>query len=169
MSLQRQRHDIEEVIIALSTKESLKIQRAINDLYGKKVQVKVIPSLYDFLTGKVRMSSILGTPLILVNHRLMPAWQELTKLFLDFVVSFIAIIMLLPLGLFLAIIVKFTSRGSIFFRQERIGRYGKPFVLIKFRSMEMSRDEIYVLHFLITSFISSGISEVKSISFLVVG
>lgn len=134
-------HDIEEVIIALSTKESLKIQRAINDLYGKKVQVKVIPSLYDFLTGKVRMSSILGTPLILVNHRLMPAWQELTKLFLDFVVSFIAIIMLLPLGLFLAIIVKFTSRGSIFFRQERIGRYGKPFVLIKFRSMITNSEE----------------------------
>jgi len=87
------------------------------------------------------MSSILGTPLILVNHRLMPAWQELTKLFLDFVVSFIAIIMLLPLGLFLAIIVKFTSRGSIFFRQERIGRYGKPFVLIKFRSMITNSEE----------------------------
>lgn len=128
-------YSVEEVIIALSSKESLKIQHAINDLYGKNVQVKVIPSLYDFLTGKVRMSSILGTPLILVNHRLMPAWQEITKLLIDFVVAFVAVILLLPLGFVVALIIKSTSRGSIFFKQERIGRYGKPFVLIKFRSM----------------------------------
>ena len=86
----------EEVIIALSHKETLRIQRVINDLYGKKVQVKVIPSLYDFLTGKVKMSSIMGTPLILVNHRLMPAWQELLKLIIDFVVSLTTVVLLLP-------------------------------------------------------------------------
>ncbi len=127
--------DAEEVIIALSHKETLRIQRVINDLYGKKVQVKVIPSLYDFLTGKVKMSSIMGTPLILVNHRLMPAWQELLKLIIDFVVSLTTVVLLLPFGLIIAIVIKLTSRGPVFFTQERVGRYGKPFVLIKFRSM----------------------------------
>lgn len=125
----------EEVIIALSHNETRRIQRAINDLYGKNVQVKVIPSLYDFLTGKVRMSSIMGTPLILVNHKLMPAWQETFKLVIDFVASFIAIALLLPVGLIIAAVIKLTSKGPVFFKQERIGRYGKPFVLIKFRSM----------------------------------
>ena len=129
------RSGVEEVIIALSHKETQRIQRAINDLYGKRVLVKVIPSLYDFLTGKVKMSSILGTPLILVNHRLMPAWQEMLKLIIDFVVSFLAIMALLPFGLIIATLIKLTSRGPVFFTQERIGRYGKPFVLIKFRSM----------------------------------
>jgi len=134
-------HAVEEVIIALSPRESLKIQHAINDLYGKNVQVKVIPSLYDFLTGKVRMSSILGTPLILVNHRLMPAWQEVVKLFLDFVVAFVAVILLLPPGFVVALIIKSTSRGPIFFKQERIGRYGRPFILVKFRSMFSNSEE----------------------------
>ncbi|SDC18663.1 sugar transferase [Williamwhitmania taraxaci] len=129
------RSGVDEVIIALSHKETQRIQRAINDLYGKRVEVKVIPSLYDFLTGKVKMSSIMGTPLILVNHRLMPAWQEMFKFILDFVVSFLAIFALLPFGLIVSTIIKLTSRGPVFFTQERIGRYGKPFVLIKFRSM----------------------------------
>jgi len=133
---------VEEVIIAISHKETQRIQRAINDLYGKKVQVKVIPSLYDFLTGKVKMSSIMGTPLILVNHRLMPAWQETFKFMIDLVFSFLAIIALLPLGLILATIIKLTSRGPVFFTQERIGRYGKPFVLIKFRSMCMDSEKL---------------------------
>ena len=126
---------VEEVVIALSHKETQRIQRTINDLYGKKVLVKVIPSLYDFLTGKVKMSSIMGTPLILVNHRLMPAWQESLKYIIDFVVSFVAVLVLLPFGLIIAIVIKLTSKGPVFFTQERIGRYGKPFVLIKFRSM----------------------------------
>lgn len=126
---------VEEVIIALSQKETQRIQRVINDLYGKRVQIKVIPSLYDFLTGKVKMSSIMGTPLILVNHRLMAPWQESLKFIIDFLVAFCAIMVLLPFGLFIAIIIKINSRGPVFFTQERIGRYGKPFVLIKFRSM----------------------------------
>ena len=77
----------------------------------------------------------MGTPLILVNHKLMPAWQETIKLVIDFGASLIAVTLLLPVGLIIAAVIKLTSKGPVFFKQERIGRYGKPFVLIKFRSM----------------------------------
>jgi len=79
-------HCIEEVIIAIESSEHHKINRIINKLIETNVVIKAIPSTYDILTGKVKMNSILGTPLILVSHQLMPAWQENLKNILDFTI-----------------------------------------------------------------------------------
>ena len=65
----------------------------------------------------------------------MPAWQKSTKRVLDILFSTIALILLLPIYLFLAITVKYSSKGPILFKQKRIGRYGKAFNIYKFRSM----------------------------------
>ena len=65
----------------------------------------------------------------------MPAWQKSTKRVLDILFSTIAMILLLPIYLFLAITVKYSSKGPILFKQKRIGRYGKAFNIYKFRSM----------------------------------
>jgi exopolysaccharide biosynthesis polyprenyl glycosylphosphotransferase len=91
--------------------------------------------MYDILTGRVRMSSILGTPLISVSHNLMPAWQENMKSLLDIFIASLALLITLPLCLFLIAGIKLTSKGPVFYSHERIGRYGKPFYIYKFRSM----------------------------------
>jgi exopolysaccharide biosynthesis polyprenyl glycosylphosphotransferase len=91
--------------------------------------------MYDILTGMVKMSSIIGTPLIEISHDLMPAWEENLKRLIDIMVSFIMLILLIPVYLFLAIGVLLSSKGPIFYSHERIGRYGKPFTIYKFRSM----------------------------------
>ena len=70
---------VEEVIIAIEYSEHDMINLIINKLINANVEIKAIPSMYDILTGRVRMSSILGTPLISVSHNLMPAWQENMK------------------------------------------------------------------------------------------
>jgi exopolysaccharide biosynthesis polyprenyl glycosylphosphotransferase len=128
-------HAVEEVIIALESSEHEEIERIINKLYDLNIVVKVIPSMYDILTGKVKMSIIFGTPLIQITHELMPAWQEKIKKLIDIVVSLIALILLSPFALFLAIGIKLTSKGPVFYSHERIGKYGKPFKIFKFRSM----------------------------------
>jgi exopolysaccharide biosynthesis polyprenyl glycosylphosphotransferase len=126
---------VEEVIIAIETSEHNMINRILNKLTDVDVVVKAIPSMYDILTGRVRMSSILGTPLISVSQSLMPGWQANVKSFLDYTVALLALIITLPISLFLMAGVKLTSKGPIFYSHERVGRYGKPFIIYKFRSM----------------------------------
>jgi exopolysaccharide biosynthesis polyprenyl glycosylphosphotransferase len=128
-------HAVEEVIIAVDSGEHEHISRIMNELEGTGVRIKVIPDMYDILSGSVKMTSIFGTPLIEVNPEIMPAWQFSLKRIVDIAASALAMIILSPLFLVLAILVKFSSPGPIFFRQERIGKFGRPFQIIKFRSM----------------------------------
>jgi hypothetical protein len=104
---------VEEVIIAIETSENDMVNRIINKLIDADVIIKAIPSMYDILTGRVRMNSILGTPLISVSHNLMPAWQENVKSFLDYSISSLALLLSLPVIIFLVIGIKLTSRGPV--------------------------------------------------------
>jgi exopolysaccharide biosynthesis polyprenyl glycosylphosphotransferase len=133
--------NVEEVIIAIEYTEHDMINLIINKLINVDVEIKAIPSLYDILTGRVRMSSILGTPLISVSHNPMPAWQQNTKAFLDRLFAAFALIISMPLSIFLALGIKMSSRGPVFYSHERIGRYGKPFYIYKFRSMYMDAEK----------------------------
>ena len=128
-------HAVEEVIIAVDSGEHAHISRIMNELEGTGVRIKVIPDMYDILSGSVKMTSIFGTPLIEVNPEIMPAWQFSLKRIMDLGVSAIAMVILAPLYLFLAIAVRLSSPGPIFFRQDRVGKYGRSFRIIKFRSM----------------------------------
>ena len=126
---------VEEVIIALESSEHDQISRIINQLSLCNVIIKAIPDMYDILTGKVKMDHLFGTPLILLSKDLMPVWQANMKQLIDTSVSIIALIVLSPLILVLSIGVKLSSKGPVFYSHERIGRYGKPFHIYKFRSM----------------------------------
>jgi len=128
-------NDIEEVIIAIESSEHKSVKKIIDDLEKFNVKVKIIPDMYDILTGQVKMNSIFGAPLIQVNKQIMPAWQVSIKRLMDILMSFFALIILSPVYLFLIVVVKSSSKGPIFFKQERIGWYGKPFMIYKFRSM----------------------------------
>ncbi|HAF29894.1 MAG TPA: sugar transferase [Bacteroidales bacterium] len=129
------KHKIEEVIIALESTEHKEIEKIINYLDDKDVVIKVIASMYDILTGKVKMAHIYSIPLIQISHSLMPIWQQQTKQLIDIFISLFALIVFSPLFIFLAVGIKLTSKGPIFYSHERIGQFGKPFTLYKFRSM----------------------------------
>lgn len=128
-------YKIEEVIIALESSEHDSINRIMNSLHECPVVIKAVPGLHDILTGKVKIETIFGTPLIRITHDLMPLWQTTLKRFIDLVISIIAMVMLSPLTLVIIIGVKLSSKGPVLIRQERMGRFGKPFILYKFRSM----------------------------------
>lgn len=128
-------YKVEEVVIALESREHGTIKNIINQLIGLKVDVKVLPDMYDILIGKVRMNAILGIPLLQIHHNLMPVWQQHAKRWIDVTLSLLALLILSPLYLGLAIGVKLSSPGPIIYSHERIGRNGKPFTIYKFRSM----------------------------------
>lgn len=126
---------IEEVIIAVEPAERKKIEEIVSVLEDTDVVINIIPDMQDFLIGSVKTTGIWHTPLIQISPDLMPAWQMSLKRMMDIVLSMLAIVILSPVYIFTAIGVKFTSRGPVIYRQERVGLHGRPFMMYKFRSM----------------------------------
>jgi exopolysaccharide biosynthesis polyprenyl glycosylphosphotransferase len=104
------------------------------------VNINIIPDTYDILSGSVKMNSIYGVPLIRVNHDIMPEWQFSVKRMIDVAVSLIALVLLLPVFLFIAIGIKLSSPGPMIYSQERVGKFGRPFRIFKFRTMVMDAE-----------------------------
>jgi exopolysaccharide biosynthesis polyprenyl glycosylphosphotransferase len=129
--------NIEEVIIAIETSEHNRLREILNVLfdYGDRILVKIIPDMYDIMLGNVKMNHLYGAVLIEIKQDLMPTWQVILKRLLDVVVSLICLVLLSPLYLYIALRVRLSSSGPIFYKQERIGLNGKPFNIYKFRSM----------------------------------
>lgn len=130
-----EKYDIEEVIIALESWEHEYIKNIVNDLGDLGVIIKIIPDIYDILSGHVKMTSILGTPLIEIKDQIIPEWQISVKRFIDVSVSVTVMILFSWLYLLIGIIVRLGSKGPMFFKQERIGIHGKPFYIYKYRTM----------------------------------
>lgn len=128
-------YKVEEIIIAIESSEHENIGRIINEIAELDIKIKIIPDMYDILSGTVRMNSIFGAPLIEVSREIMPAWQQSVKRLFDIVISFLALIIGLPIYITIAILVKLGSKGPVFYSHERIGWHGKPFYIHKFRSM----------------------------------
>jgi exopolysaccharide biosynthesis polyprenyl glycosylphosphotransferase len=133
-------YQIEEVIIATESQEHGKLEQIVNLLENTNVRVKIIPDMYDIISGQVKMES-LGAPLIEIRHELIAPWQHFTKRLFDIVVSLILLILLSPLLIFAAIMVRISSPGPIFYRQTRVGLHGKYFKIIKFRSMRNDAEQ----------------------------
>jgi exopolysaccharide biosynthesis polyprenyl glycosylphosphotransferase len=128
-------YQIEEAIIALESSEHINIGKIINELEDMPVIIKIIPDMYDILSGSVKMNAIFGAPLIEISPLLMPVWQRSVKRILDISISIFLMLFLLPLYIFAALGVKLTSKGPLFYSHERIGLHGQPFKIYKFRSM----------------------------------
>ena len=127
---------IDEVIIAIETSEHHllnDIMNRLSDLRG--VVVKIIPDMYDIMSGSVKMSNVFDAVLIEIYPDLMPKWQRTIKRMLDVVISIFVFCILWPLYLFIAIKVRLSSSGPVMYKQTRIGINGKPFTIYKFRSM----------------------------------
>lgn len=133
-------HELEEAIIALESSEHDKIQKIINKFEDTGVTLKVVPDMYDILSGSVKMNSIYGTPLIQINSDLMPQWQKTFKRVFDIAASTFALLLLLPFFPFIALLIKMGSKGPVFYTHERVGKHGKPFTIYKFRSMKQNAE-----------------------------
>lgn len=134
-------YNVEEVVIALETSDHEKLKEIISRLAGFDVEINLIPDTYDILAGQVQMNSIFGALLLKVNTGGMPDYQIAIKRIIDITISLFALIILVPLYLLLAILVKLSSKGPIFFKQERIGIHGQPFQIIKYRTMFVNAEK----------------------------
>jgi exopolysaccharide biosynthesis polyprenyl glycosylphosphotransferase len=135
------RHDIKEVLIALDSTEHDKLLSIIASCNGHEVSMKIVPDLYDIVSGQARTNQIYGFPLIEVTPQLLSPWERVAKRSLDIVVSFLILLLGLPFWLLTALAIKLDSDGPVFYTQQRVGKDGKVFRIIKFRSMNKNAEE----------------------------
>lgn len=128
-------HDVKRVVIAMERAEHPQLENLVSRLSEKDVEIQIQPDIMDILSGSVKTISVMGAPLITMKTDLLPEWQQHIKRLMDVSASLIALILLLPFLVYFAIRVRFSSKGPIFYSQERIGYKGKPFRMYKFRSM----------------------------------
>ena len=127
--------NIKEVIIALDQKEYGSILNFITELRNLDVCIKIVPDIYDLLTGYAQMHSVTGMPLIDINPDILTEVQFLLKRLIDIFVSLFSLIITSPILLLVAIIIKLSSKGAVIFKQERVGLNGRSFIVHKFRTM----------------------------------
>jgi len=135
-------HQIEEVIVAIDYSDKAFLTKLLAKVERKNVRVKVPAEIYDILLGSVKMDNIFGALLFEISNDPMTIGHQIFKRFLDVVISIVALVVLLPLYIVLAILVKISSEGPIFFLQERIGKNGKVFKIIKYRTMFVDAEKM---------------------------
>ena len=136
-------NDIKEVIIAVETSEHNKIKQILDQLYdfSEQILIKVIPDMYDIMLGTVKMNHVYGAVLIEIEQDLIPQWEKVIKRMMDITISLVALIILLPFIIYLILRVRSSSPGPIFYKQSRVGLGGKPFDIIKFRTMYVNAED----------------------------
>jgi exopolysaccharide biosynthesis polyprenyl glycosylphosphotransferase len=117
------------------------IQRLSWRLEASDIDLVVSPGLLDVAGTRLAMAPVAGMPLLHVDKPQYRGARCLQKRAFDFGFALVALMVISPLLLIVAVIIKITSVGPVFYRSERIGLDGKPFMMIKFRSMVCGADE----------------------------
>jgi exopolysaccharide biosynthesis polyprenyl glycosylphosphotransferase len=133
-------HNIDEVIIALPSNSHHKVPDLADHCQEEGLTFKIVPDLYELSLSRVDIDDLRGLPLIGVKESSIYGANLVVKRIFDIITSLLLLVLLLPVGLLVALAIKLDSRGPVLFRQSRLGRNGKQFEALKFRSMKMGSE-----------------------------
>lgn len=134
-------NQINHIIIALPEATRRELARLISLCQRGTVDIKIYPDTFAFITSGLTVDQLSGMPLLGVRDLSLRGWKLSLKRGLDFVGSTIGLIFLSPFMLLIASLIYLTDRGPVFFCQERVGLDGKPFPMIKFRTMGIDAEK----------------------------
>jgi exopolysaccharide biosynthesis polyprenyl glycosylphosphotransferase len=123
------------VVVAITHEKSSTLLNSLVRLSFMGVQVIDMPSLYEFLAGKIPTDHISDVWLLLHSLNHSKLYYRRLKRIMNLILAALGLALTWPLWAFIAAAIKLDSRGSVFFRQERLGKDGKPFQILKFRTM----------------------------------
>ena len=132
---------VEDVVLGLKNAELSEIQRILTILYRRNVRIKLIPEVYEKLIGSAKLQPLYGCNMMEVSHELMSPFQMRIKRLMDVSIASVVMVLLLPVYLYVTLRIVLDSKGSPIYKQERIGKNGKPFMMYKFRSMVVSAEK----------------------------
>lgn len=126
---------VDQVFLALPVGQRDRLLHLVKLCEDENLEFKIVPDLLEVMSTRVAANSIDGLPLVGIRRSQLRGGAAIVKRAIDLLISTILLILLSPLLLLIAILIKVTMPGPLLFRQERIGRHGRPFVIYKFRSM----------------------------------
>ncbi len=134
------REGVDHLYVALPIEEHMKLLDLVESTSREGVDIKVVPDLLQFIALRARLEDLDGVPVINLNDVPLQGVNAFVKRVLDFVISAVALTLMAIPGLIIAILIKRSSPGPVFYHQERMGLDGKQFSVYKFRTMPINAE-----------------------------
>ncbi len=135
-------YSIKELLVTIASNFHDDILSLFVPASGAGVRVKVVPDIFDIVTGHVHSTQIMGQPFMEILPERLSFWQKLVKTIIDYTISITVLLLGMPLWVLIAVAIKLDSKGPVFYRQERVGKGGRIFRIFKFRSMIHDAEKI---------------------------
>jgi len=133
--------DVDQVWISLPHSEEETIRDVITALDGLPAEIRYVPDIFEYQLMHHSLSEIAGVPVVNISYSAIDGMNQWVKAVEDYVLSFIMLVLASPLMLLIAVGVKLSSPGPIFYRQRRVGWNGEEFTMYKFRSMPVEAEK----------------------------
>jgi exopolysaccharide biosynthesis polyprenyl glycosylphosphotransferase len=134
-------HGVREVVIALPDASHDELLELISVCESERAIVRIFPDLFHIVASELTISDLDGLPLLTVRDLALRGWKVAAKRAMDLVLSGVGLVLLSPFLLFIALLIRLESKGPVFYTQVRVGLDGKPFDMIKFRSMRVNAED----------------------------
>lgn len=124
-----------QLIVINNVDDKSLTESILAELSEMDVVIKIVPDTIDIIAGSVKAESVMGGGMIDVHNNLLTGWQQNVKRLIDVSFSTLALLLLFPFLVFIALRTRASGKGPVIFKQERVGFKGRPFTMYKFRSM----------------------------------
>lgn len=126
---------VDQVFLALPLEEHARLRTVMQKIDNELVDVKIVPDIFEYMTLRGGIEELDNIPVINLRDSPLEGWNRILKRAFDVVISSVMLVLCAPLMVLIAVVIKLTSSGQIFFRQERMGMDGRIFTMLKFRTM----------------------------------
>jgi len=132
---------VDEVIIALASASHEDLMEMVSVCEAERAMVRIFPDLFQIMASEVAISDLDGLPMLSVRDVALRGWKRSVKRAMDIAVSAAGLVILSPFLMLIAALIRLESKGPVFYAQERVGLDGKPFPMLKFRSMRVDAEQ----------------------------
>jgi Undecaprenyl-phosphate glucose phosphotransferase len=133
-------HSIDQVFLALPLDAHKKMLQMLDLMARECVEIRLVPDILQYATLKAVMEDVDGTPVINLSQVPLQGWNSMLKRVMDVAMAILVMIALIPVIPLIALLIWLDDRGPIFYTQERMGLDGKPFMIVKFRTMRVDAE-----------------------------
>ena len=136
-----QRYAVRDILFALESADHGKLLDVISRCNGHDISMKILPDMYDIISGQARTNQLYGFPLIEISPEIMQPWEQSMKRLTDIFAALFVLVFSSPLWVLISIAIKLDTPGPVVYSQERVGKDGKIFKMHKFRSMRADAEK----------------------------